>query len=47
MNEYRFGIESSLEPIVLEFFATFSRFEFALKRGGYVSGQIGQRASPN
>lgn len=47
MNEYRFGIESSLEPIVFEFFATFSRFEFALKRGGYVSGQIGRRASPN
>lgn len=47
MNKYRFGIERSLKPIVLEFFATFSRFEFALKRGGYVSGQYGRRASPD
>jgi hypothetical protein len=47
MNEYRVGIEISLRPITLEFFATFSRFEFALKRGGYLSGQVGGRASPN
>lgn len=47
MNEYRIGIENSLKPIALEFFATFSRFEFALKRGGYLSGQVGGRASPN
>ncbi|MCB1467525.1 MAG: hypothetical protein AB7I79_18835 [Rhizobiaceae bacterium] len=47
MNEYRVGIESSLEPVALEFFATFSRFEFALKRGGYALGAVGGRASPN
>lgn len=37
MSEYRIGIENSLKPIALEFFATFSRFEFALKRGGHRS----------
>ena len=47
MNEYRNGIESSLEPVAIEFFATFSRFEFALKRSGYVLGAAGGRASPN
>lgn len=47
MNECRHGIEHFIEPIALEFFATFSRFEFALKRGGYVQGQVGGRASPN
>ena len=38
MSDYRIGIEGSLKPVALEFFATFSRFEFALKRGGYVQG---------
>lgn len=33
MKDYRNGIEQNLAPIALEFFATFSRFEFALKRG--------------
>lgn len=47
MNEYRFGIEKSLKPIAVEFFATFSRFEFALKRGSYVQGEVGRRASPD
>ena len=47
MNEYRSGIEETLKPTALKFFATFSRFEFALKRGGYVSGLTGRSASPN
>jgi hypothetical protein len=47
MSDYRIGIEGSLKPVALEFFATFSRFEFALKRGGYVQGTAGGRASPN
>jgi hypothetical protein len=47
MNEYRLGIDKTLKPIAIEFFATFSRFEFALKRGRYVNGQVGGRASPD
>lgn len=47
MSEYRDRIERFIEPITLEFFATFSRFEFALKRGGYLRGETGGRASPD
>lgn len=47
MNDYRAGIEATVNHIALVFFATFSRFEFALKRSGYVSGQIGHKVSPN
>lgn len=47
MSDYRIGIEESFKPVALEFFAAFSRFEFALKRGGYVQGTVGGRASPN
>lgn len=47
MNDYRIGIEHNLAPIALEFFATFSRFEFALKRGNYVAGDEGKKASPD
>lgn len=41
MKDYRNGIEQNLAPIALEFFATFSRFEFALKRGAYAAGYEG------
>ena len=47
MNDYRIGIEQNLTPIALEFFATFSRFEFALKRGNYAAGDEGKKASPD
>lgn len=47
MKDYRNGIEQNLAPIALEFFATFSRFEFALKRGTYAAGYEGKRASPD
>lgn len=47
MKDYRTGIEQNLAPIALEFFATFSRFEFALKRGNYAAGDEGKKASPD
>lgn len=47
MKDYRVGIEQNLAPIALEFFATFSRFEFALKRGNYAAGDEGKKASPD
>ena len=47
MSDYRIGIEQNLAPIALEFFATFSRFEFALKRGNYAAGDEGRKASPD
>jgi hypothetical protein len=47
MKDYRNGIEQNLAPIALEFFATFSRFEFALKRGNYAAGDEGKKASPD
>lgn len=47
MKDYRNSIEQNLAPIALEFFATFSRFEFALKRGTYAAGYESKRASPN
>lgn len=47
MKDYRIGIEQNLAPIALEFFATFSRFEFALKRGNYAAGDEGKKASPD
>jgi len=47
MKDYRIGIEQYLAPIAIEFFATFSRFEFALKRGNYAAGDEGKKASPD
>lgn len=47
MNDYRIGIEQNLAPIAFEFIATFSRFEFALKRGNYAAGDEGKKASPD
>lgn len=47
MKDYRNGIEQNLAPIAIEFFATYSRFEFALKRGTYAGGYEGKRASPD
>lgn len=47
MRDYRIGIEQNLAPIAIEFFATFSRFEFALKRGNYAAGDEGKKASPD
>jgi hypothetical protein len=47
MDAYRHGLGENLTPLTREFFATFSRFEFALKRGGFLTGQIGQAAGPD
>lgn len=47
MNEYRHDLKHFIKPIAIEFFATFSRFEFALKRSGYLQGQVGGRAAPD
>ncbi len=47
MNEYRRHLTAEIPPIVTEFFATFSRFEFALNRGGFLMGEIGRKAEPD
>lgn len=41
IDEYRQGIANALlqSPIAIEFIATFARFEFALKRGGFLEGK--------
>jgi hypothetical protein len=45
--DYRSGLGDSISLPAREFFATFSRFEFALKRGGFLRGQVGEAASPD
>lgn len=44
MNEYRQGLGDQLPPMARDFFATFARFEFALTRGGFLQGEIGDQA---
>ncbi|HVY20684.1 MAG TPA: hypothetical protein VHA70_11500 [Bauldia sp.] len=47
MDKYRAQIAQFVSPLAIEFFATFSRFEFALKRGGFLGGGIGEKAEAN
>lgn len=48
MDEYRRHLNVDIPTVVTEFFVTFSRFEFALKRGGFLKiGEIGSRAGPD
>ena len=47
MDGYRIGIGAEIAPLARTFFATFSRFEFALKRGDFALGEIGKPANPN
>lgn len=48
MSSYRHGIEQNLPGNALTFFATFSRFEYALKRSRFLThDHPGQRAEPN
>ncbi|MEX1180418.1 MAG: hypothetical protein WEB63_06345 [Cucumibacter sp.] len=47
MNDYRVGVGDHVPALARTFFATFSRFEFALKRGGFAAGEIGKAASAN
>lgn len=44
MDEYRQHLPNELPQIAIEFFALFSCFEFALKRGGFLSGDINRKA---
>lgn len=44
MNDYRHGLGDQLPPMVCDFFATFARFEYALTRGGVLTGEIGDQA---
>jgi hypothetical protein len=44
MNEYRQGLDEALMPLARMFCVTFSRFEFALKRGDFLKGEIGSAA---
>ena len=46
MNDgYRNGLAAQVPAISIDFFVTFSRFDFALKRGGFLAGEIGRKAS--
>jgi len=47
MDEYIHGLSDALHPIARMFFVTFSRFEFALKRGDFLNGAIGSPAHPD
>ncbi|WP_421929772.1 hypothetical protein [Neoaquamicrobium sediminum] len=47
MNQYRQAIEHAIVPEAITFFAVFSRFEFALKRGGFLLGNVGHPAGPD
>lgn len=47
MHDYRNIIEGQIDPNVVLFFALFSRTEFALKRGGFLVGQVGGSAEPD
>lgn len=43
MNDaYRAVLGHQMPDIARESFATFSRFEFAMKRGGFHAGEIGK-----
>lgn len=44
MAPYRIDIEHQIIPEAVVFFAVFSRFEFALKRGGFLMGAPGNSA---
>lgn len=45
MDEYRQHLAAALPVTAISLFATFSRFEFALKRGGFLLGEINGKAS--
>lgn len=47
MDDYRNGIGDEIPQLARTFFATFIRFEFALKRGGFAAGSVGKPATPN
>lgn len=47
MDEYRQHLRNEIPAEAVDLFATFSRFEFALKRGGFLAGGIDDWASPN
>jgi hypothetical protein len=47
MDDYRLYLGDEMPKLAREFFATFSRFEFALKRGGFAAGAVGGPASPD
>jgi hypothetical protein len=47
MDGYRAGIAHEMTADAVTFFAVFARFEFALKRGGFLLGALGQSAHAN
>ncbi|RUY94731.1 MULTISPECIES: hypothetical protein [unclassified Mesorhizobium] len=47
MNHYRAGIEHQTSADAVTLFAVFSRFEFALKRGGFLKGVVSKAAHPD
>jgi hypothetical protein len=46
MDEYRRHLPDQLPPVALQFFAAFGRFEYALKRGNFLCGEINGKARP-
>lgn len=47
MDEYRRHLAQEVQRPAVELFAAFARFDFALKRGGYLAGTEGHRADAN
>lgn len=47
MDGYRAHIEYHHSLQAMQFFVVFSRYEFALKRGGFLKGSPGKRAEPD
>lgn len=47
MDGYRTDVPHQVTPEAITFFSVFSRFEFALKRGGFLGGAIGRKAAPD
>lgn len=45
MNGYRAGLAGLLPPLAVEFFVAIARFDFALKRGGFLAGETDKKAS--
>ncbi|WP_395447947.1 hypothetical protein ACHMW7_24055 [Aminobacter sp. UC22_36] len=47
MHDYREAIKGYVDQEAVLFFCLFSRIEFALKRGGFLRGQVGDKAEPH
>ncbi|WP_157019991.1 hypothetical protein [Mesorhizobium xinjiangense] len=47
MHDYREALRGYVDQDAVLFFCLFSRLEFALKRGGFLKGQVGGKAEPH